>query len=1196
MHEVTEKQVERHVGQRAMKRIRWYEVDDPVRRGNRIQGRVAGFLVSAKLDEPLTSRCSCLYRTACDHAAVLLMKWLADPDVFKLEEVERIELPTDPQDLKDWLETEDPELLDETLDELVQRGHFLPRSHPLWRWMAEELGNALDGLAVETRQGRVDPAEALRPVLGELHERVARRRARREAIARASSWRDRPPAEEALVELWEAASAAFAAEDRERVPGALGSVQLKPDTDELVFRLRSSATMPLVLPVSVRLFDNLGQFFRSEVAGVVLDSVIGPMAPDVREGVLRVLQTPTWQRALARLDAALSLEGPSADDSVGWKITDQEGRIEKITPVRLTPFKTRPGFRTRALPSHELSDLPLPSDRAAHAALKSSLPPALVLEHLVDHPRVVGEDGELVRVRRSQLEVAVRERDGLSVEILLDGEAVPAPLLGALRPSQGLATVRIGGIVAVVAMGPVMDGLTDVLHRYGSDFPRAARRPLMLRLGLLEQSVPLRLDGEMRGVQVHADLRPVFVLIPLSDGALRVEVRLRPLPDGPPYRPGAGPAEVARVVRGERTFAERDLRREPARVITQLERLPLPLLHDWDGTIDDPDDALDLVHALRARPDLVVEWPDRSLRVANGAGEATRLRVAVNRYRDWFGVEGELQVGGTRVSLTELLRAIRDQRRYVRLDDHGWLQLTVGLQDALRTAAGIAALDEGPPQLPALAMARAVLELERAGAQVEAPEELQDHQALIRAADALHPEVPAGLRAELRPYQLEGVTWLRRMACWAPGAVLADDMGLGKTLQALAFVLGRQEKPALVVAPASVNLNWVRETGRFAPDLRVALYRGAGRESLLEAPKGLLVTSYDLLVRDQAILAEVPFGTVIFDEAQALKNPLSKRARAARALDVDFALALSGTPVENDLVELWSLMRCVAPGLLGPREHFLQRFGTTGTRGDPYAHGQLGRLVRPFILRRTKAAVAPELPPREESIDWIELTGPERVVYERIRQAAVGALKGQKEPNRIEVLAALTRLRQAACAARLVEPEVQGDSAKIARLVERVQEVRENGAQALVFSQFTSLLDLAQEALLARGVRILRLDGSTPVNRRQALVDDFQRGEADVFLISLKAGGTGLNLTAATTVIHLDPWWNPAAEDQASDRAHRIGQTEQVYVIRLVAAGTVEEQVLALHEEKRALASMVLEGTSETHRMRSEDLLAILEG
>ncbi|MEZ4317787.1 MAG: DEAD/DEAH box helicase [Myxococcota bacterium] len=1193
--QLTEKQVERHVGKRAMRRVRWYEVDEPVRRGRQIHGRVAGFVVSAVLDDPLTSRCSCLYRTGCDHAAVLLIRWMENPDAFREEEPSRLELPADPEALRDWLEEHDPELLASTLDELVQHGHFLPRTHPLWRWMAEELGNALGGIAAETRRGAVDPAEALKPLMPELRELIARRRSKRSALERAATWRDHPPDEELLVDLWEAASDAFKESDRERVPGSFGSVKLKVESDELVFRLRTAPTLPVVLPVSVRMLDDLGTFTRSDVAGVVLDSLIGPMDPETREGVLRVLQTPSWQRALQRLDSALSLEGPRSDSDVGWKITDQDGRIEKITPVTLTPYKTKPGFRTRNLSPHALSDLPLPADRAAQATLKASAPPCLVLEHLVDHPRVVGEDGELVRVRRCQLEVAVREGDGLEVDVLLDGEPLPPPLLAALKPSSGLAAVRTGGIAAVVEVGPVLEGLADVLHRYGSAFPRAARRPLMLRLGLLEKAVPLRLEGEMQGERVDPDLRPVLRLVPLSDGAVRVSVRVRPLEQGPLFRPGAGPVEVARVSGAERRFAPRDLRKEPAHVLSALGRLPLPLLTDWDGTVDDPDDALDLVHALRRASNVVVEWPDRAMHVVDGSGEAGQLRVQVTQRRDWFGVDGEVSAGGSKVKLADLLRAIRNHRRYVQIDDRGWLKLTLGLQEALKTTA-IIATDEAEPRLPALAAARALLAFEAAGARVEVPDDLRDHELRIRAADLLTPEVPADLQATLRPYQLDGLTWLRRMACWAPGAVLADDMGLGKTLQSLAFVLTRSDRPTLVVAPASVNLNWVREAGRFAPDLRVALYRGPGREALLEKPGGVLVTSYELLVRDLPALSQVAFGTVVFDEAQALKNPLSKRAKAARALDAGFVLALSGTPVENHLLELWSLMRCVAPGLLGPREHFLERFGTPQSRGEPYATGQLGSLVRPFVLRRTKRVVAPELPPREDSIDWVELTGPERVVYERIRQSAVGALKGEGEPDRMQVLAALTRLRQAACAARLVEPDVQGESAKIARLVERIAAVREQGSQALVFSQFTSLLDLAQEALLSRGARLLRLDGSTPVGKRQELVDDFQAGEADAFLISLKAGGTGLNLTAATTVIHLDPWWNPAAEDQASDRAHRIGQTEPVQVVRLVAAGTVEEQVLALHEEKRALAERVLEGTSGTHALRSSDLLAILEG
>jgi len=1186
---LTQRLVAEHVGKRAMRRVRWYELDEPSRVGQRIQGRVAGFVVSSELGLPLTSRCSCLYRTGCEHAAVLLMAWVRCPESFEEIVPLQIQLPTQPRALLTWLGATDPELLEMTLEELLERGHYLPRSHPLWRWMTEELGDALEG---------IDEPHAFEPVMSELTEHVRRRRAHREALERARSWREEPPKQPIFRALWEAATAVFTEQDGRRAPGKLGSVQLDSEAEVLVFRARSAPTTPVRVPISASMFSRMSPFLRSEIAGVVLDSVIGPLAPEVREGVRAVLETPGWQKALARLDVALSLEGPSSSvgeaSAVGWKVHSRDGRVDKVAPVMLTPYKTRSGFRVKKLLLRSAESLPLPADRAAHAALLSKGAPPLILEQLIDHPRVVDENGELLRVRRAPIEVSVRESGGLLLEIHVDGEPIPPEQLELLRSTAGLAVLHRGGSVVVVEVGPVLEGVADILQRYGGAFPRGARKPLMQRLGLLEAVVPMRLEGSLRGRTVPADLRPVVLLIPLSEGALRVNLRIRPLPGGPHFRPGSGPVEVARVQQGERRVAIRELRREPAQIIQALGSLPFPLLTDWDGAIEDPDEALDLVHALR-QSGAQVEWPERELRVVAAPGSAKQLRLSAYRRRDWFGVEGELKAGRSRVRLVDLLAAIRENRRYVAMDDGGWVRLTIELQEALRTASAVATLDP-TPRLPPLAAARALLELESAGVHVEIPDELRDHEARIRSADTLEAAVPVGLQATLRDYQLDGLTWLRRMTCWAPGAVLADEMGLGKTVQALAFLLGRADGPALVVSPASVNLNWLREAERFAPGLPVAMYRGPGREALLEAPRGLLITSYELMVRDLDRLCEVRFGTVVFDEAQALKNASSKRAKAARSLDMGFCLAMSGTPVENDLMELWSLMRCVAPGMLGPREHFMQRFGRVMLKGEPYARGQLGRLVRPFILRRTKAAVAPELPPREESVDWVELTGPERVVYERLRQSAVGALHGEGEPGRFQVLAALTRLRQAACAAKLIEPDLQGPSAKITRLLERIRSVRESGEAALVFSQFTSLLDLAAEALVAEGARILRLDGSTSMKRRQEAVDGFQRGEADVFLISLKAGGVGLNLTAATTVIHLDPWWNPAAEDQASDRAHRIGQDRPVQVIRLVAAGTVEEEVLALHAQKRELAAAVLEGTAETHTLRAEELLGLLEG
>ena len=376
-------------------------------------------------------------------------------------------------------------------------------------------------------------------------------------------------------------------------------------------------------------------------------------------------------------------------------------------------------------------------------------------------------------------------------------------------------------------------------------------------------------------------------------------------------------------------------------------------------------------------------------------------------------------------------------------------------------------------------------------------------------------------------------------------------------------------------------------------------HRGPDRATALAqiGANDVLVTSYAIVTLDAAELAAVPFATLVLDEAQAIKNAATRRSRAVRDLRAEVRIALTGTPVENHLGELWSLMRVITPGVLGSWEHFRDRFAAPIERTrSPARIAALARVVRPFMLRRTKAEVAPELPPRTEVTRLVEPSAKERTLYEAARLAAIEAIAAPRDEDaRFLMLAWLTKLRRLACHPRLFDAGSTVPSSKLAALLEIVEELAEGGHKALVFSQFTSHLALVREALDARRVRYEYLDGSTPADQRPGCVEAFQTGDAPVFLISLKAGGTGLNLTAADYVVHLDPWWNPAVEDQATDRAHRIGQTRAVTVVRLVARGTVEEQVLTMHADKRALAGVLFD---EEHgaptKLTTEDLAALL--
>jgi superfamily II DNA or RNA helicase len=452
------------------------------------------------------------------------------------------------------------------------------------------------------------------------------------------------------------------------------------------------------------------------------------------------------------------------------------------------------------------------------------------------------------------------------------------------------------------------------------------------------------------------------------------------------------------------------------------------------------------------------------------------------------------------------------------------------------------------------------------------------------------PDAPLApeLARQLRAYQGVGVRWLHFLGRAGLGALLADDMGLGKTLQALAVFGGR----TLVVAPTSLLANWRDEVARFRPELEVHTYHGADRE--LEDAAPVTLTTYALLRRDADELAAVSWDLVVLDEAQAIKNPDSQTARAAFALRAGQRIALTGTPVENRLEELWSEMHFLNPGLLGGRSDFEERYARPIASGDADAAARLRERLRPFVLRRRKAEVAPELPPRSDVVLHCVLSDAERAVYDAVRAATAPAVLERLAAGGsvLEALEALLRMRQACCHPRLVPGQTLDVSAKLELLVDRLETAAADGHKALVFSQWTSLLDLVEPQLRGAQLEFVRLDGAT--RERGEVVARFQsEAGPPVFLISLRAGGTGLNLTAADHVFLLDPWWNPAVEDQAADRAHRIGQDKPVLVHRLVAQDTVEERILALQESKRALAAAAIDGGGAAELTR-EDLIALL--
>jgi len=476
-------------------------------------------------------------------------------------------------------------------------------------------------------------------------------------------------------------------------------------------------------------------------------------------------------------------------------------------------------------------------------------------------------------------------------------------------------------------------------------------------------------------------------------------------------------------------------------------------------------------------------------------------------------------------------------------------------------------------------------------------------EAMSRAPIEVAP--PTGLQAQMRPYQVEGLAWLQNLRARDVGGILADDMGLGKTLQTIAHLLtekeqGRLVKPALIIAPTSLVPNWQREIGKFAPALKVYAFHGADRQWEKSIDADIIVTSYPILCRDEELIAKTPFHMVILDEAQTIKNLRSRAHAAARAVDAEHRLCLSGTPVENHLGELWALLDFVNPGLLGDELHFGRFYRVPIEKGrDEERLLALRELVSPYILRRNKRDVAKELPPKTEVMRPIELRGPQRELYESIRVAAHAEVrrlirKKGLAASTVPILGALTKLRQVCCDPRLVRMGSAGtirESSKYEMFFDLLEKQLEGGHRVLVFSQFTSMLALIAQGLRQKKIIYSELTGATL--DRAAAVDKFEGGQASVFLISLKAGGTGLTLTSADVVIHYDPWWNPAIQAQATDRAYRIGQKKPVISYHLFAAGSVEERILGLQRSKRHVADAIL-GNGTAANVLSEEQIDVL--
>ena len=826
-------------------------------------------------------------------------------------------------------------------------------------------------------------------------------------------------------------------------------------------------------------------------------------------------------------------------------------------------------------------------------------------EALIGHPRVYnGARGRLpIEVVAAECRVEVREEHG-HVLLSVEPAHAEAGINVVVENEQRLKVVRVPSMMA-----ELIRLLPEAVR-----VPVAQAQELLPVLGELAEHLPVQSDALGAHRRIEANSKPCLRISPEA-GAFCVELGVRPFgPAGRFFPPGHGRAFLKSYAEGELLSTERNMTEEVARAERLVQRCPTLLSEDEDS--DSPrleptyhwvlgEERLYsmLVELRESNAECELEW--QTCRPVRAAGQVTlkQLTGSLRPVKGWYLASGGIHVEGhAPLDFSELVRQpFTKSGRFLRLPSGDFVQVERRVRQVLVALAAHASGNDTAPIKIAPAALGTLEVLTAPGVGFDVDEAIRKRQERVRAVAVAVPQVPSGFQARLRAYQKDGYDWLWRLCELGLGACLADDMGLGKTIMAAALLMQRATGgAALVVAPTSVCSNWLVELGRVAPGLKAAEYAGKARQSLLSDAKpavDVLVASYALLQQDAETLARVTWNTVILDEAQFIKNPFSARAEAAFRLSAKARVALTGTPVENHLGDLWSIFHFLNPSLLGPYKQFFHRYLRPIERDkDEQQREALRRLIRPLILRRTKLEVLSELPPITTLRHEVELSHEEALRYALLRRQIHEKLRTVhgKRQHKFQVLAEITRLRRFCCHPRLVFPDAGLTAAKLESLIDLVEELRDGGHRALVFSQFVDFLNLVRERLDEQAIPYQYLDGSCTRAQRQASVAAFESGSAPLFLISLKAGGFGLNLAAADYVIQLDPWWNPAVEAQASDRAHRIGQTRPVTVYRLVTKHTIEERIEELQSSKRELARSLLDGSNAAAKLSGTELEQLL--
>jgi SNF2 family DNA or RNA helicase len=721
--------------------------------------------------------------------------------------------------------------------------------------------------------------------------------------------------------------------------------------------------------------------------------------------------------------------------------------------------------------------------------------------------------------------------------------------------------------------------------------------------------------------QIDADSNVIVQLVPIDSGedGLKIDALVRPWGEKTtPYPPDLGPK--SNIMQTDDGF--KNVMRNFA-----LEKQKMALLHDacpslkankesvWKiGSLEDSLEALYELQNFQLSENsegITIEWPKGKAFSISRNLSFENLKMNIRQDHQWFEFDGSIEVDQDQVlSMRQLLQLINQSNgRFIKLDNDRFVALTDSFLKRLKELQVISSDSGDAHKIHPLA-SQILLEFAEKAKALEVDKAWQKHLSDLKKAKKHEPKLPTSLKAELRTYQLEGFNFLSRLGSMKLGACLADDMGLGKTVQTIALLLeiveSKQDNfPSLVIAPASVCHVWELELEKFAPSLKAHRLDNINREETINklGNEDILICSYSILNQVEELVTAKEWKIIILDEAQAIKNFYTKRFKIVSKLKSKNRVALSGTPVENHIEELWNLFEFLNPGFLGSRESFHEKYAKPIQQDkNKLVSGALRQLIQPFILRRLKSKVLEELPDKIEQTILVEPSEEEKNFYEALRAESVEKINqlaqdGGGGKTAFSVLTELTKLRRACCDTSLVTKDhmpIVTRNSKLDTFEAIVSGLIENNHRALVFSQYVDYLAIVRKRLDDKNISYQYLDGSTPQKKRQEAVANFQGGQGDLFLISLKAGGVGLNLTAADYVIHLDPWWNPAVEDQASDRAHRIGQNKVVTVYRLVMQHSIEEKIIKLHGVKRDLAVSLLSDTDKSASFTSEELLQLL--